>query len=110
MAKKKFDDINITPLYDIENSIMEEKPRKERKTYTEQEAAEALEKMNTSGKKGVKLPRINLAFSPSNYEYIKTMSQVRGQSATDFVNDIIKKDLESHAELYKKAVEFREMF
>ena len=43
------------------------KARKPRKTYTAQEAQAALESNSTAGKKGVKLPRINMAFSPASW-------------------------------------------
>lgn len=80
---------------------------KPRKTYTAEETLEALENMRTSGRKGVKLPRINLAFTPANYEFIKTMAQVRGQSLTEFVNDMLEEIRVEHADIYEKAMEFR---
>lgn len=43
----------------------------------------------TRGKKGAKLPRINMAFSTANHEYIKLESRRRGISATEFVNWLI---------------------
>lgn len=96
---------------DLQGNIKEEptnkKKYKSRKTYTETEAADALETLQTSGKKGVKLPRINMAFTPTNYEFIKTMAQVRGQNLTEFLNDIISEARETHKETYQKAIEFR---
>lgn len=80
---------------------------KPRKTYTAEETLAALENMRTSGRKGVKLPRINLAFTPANYEFIKTMAQVRGQSLTEFVNDMLEEIRIEHADIYEKAMEFR---
>lgn len=80
-----------------------------RKTYTEKEALEAQENLKTSGRKGVALPRINLAFTPSNYDYIKTMAAMHGVSLTEFVNSIIKKDSETgeNAKAYKQVVKLR---
>lgn len=86
------------------------KGRKDRKTYTEEEKQAALEAMETVGKKGVHLSRINLAFKPSVYEYIKTMSKFRGQTMTQFVNHVIELNMEQNAETYQKVLEFREMF
>lgn len=119
MAKKDFTAAaNTNPVYstiaeatataDAQEVIEEQKKQyKARRTYTEAEAQEALENLQTSGKKGVKLPRINLAFTPANYEFIKTMAQVRGQNLTEFVNDVLKEARESHADIYEKAIEFR---
>lgn len=81
--------------------------KKERKTYTEEETAAALESMKTSGKKGIKLPRINLAFSPANYDYIKTMAQVRGEDMTTFLNHIIEESRHTNQDTYNRALEFR---
>lgn len=81
--------------------------RKARKTYSPEEALEMMQEMQTTGRKGVKLPRINLAFSPDNYLFIKTMSQVRGESLTAFVNHVLDLYREEHADIYEKAKEFR---
>jgi len=40
-------------------------------------------------RKGLKLKRINMAFSDNNYEYITKESRRQGMSATAFVNKII---------------------
>lgn len=45
----------------------------------------------TQGKKGHKAPRINMAFSPENHEWIKTKSRQLGISATELVNTIIER-------------------
>lgn len=49
-----------------------------------------LEIGRTQGKKGMKLKRINMAFSDENHEYITKESRRRGISATAFVNQIIE--------------------
>ena len=120
MAKKDFTNINTNRVYstiaeataepaqEAEEVQEEHKTRKERKTYTEQEAAEIIQSMNTSGRKGIKLPRINLAFSPANYEYIETMARVRGQNLTEFINYVIDQHRADHQDTYKKALEFRD--
>jgi len=81
--------------------------RKERKTYTEEEARAAMEAGTTCGRKGVKLPRINLAFYAKNYDYIKTMALITGVSMTEFINTIITQHRESHSETYEQALSFR---
>lgn len=80
---------------------------KDRKTYTEEEARAAMMQFRTIGRKGVKLPRINLAFAPDVYEYIRTMSQVRGESMTEFVDHILRQSMEENAAIYAKALEFK---
>lgn len=134
--KKDFSSVNVNPVYDAiaeataeqmpgqlaivdtNGTIEQETPAqdaqeiakkqyKPRKTYNAEETLAALESLQTSGKKGVKLPRINLAFTPANYEFIKTMAQVRGQNLTEFVNDMLTEARTSHADIYEKAIEFR---
>ena len=119
MAKKDFSTMNTDRVYNTiaaataepEQETAQEQEtktkRKERRTYTDQEAAEILQSMKTSGRKGIKLPRINLAFAPDIYEYVQIMSRVRGESMTDFVNIALRQHMTEHRDLYDKAIEFR---
>lgn len=122
MAKKDFSQVNTGRVYDTiaaataepEQEVQEvqeiqetEKKRKPRKEYTAQERLNFIQEMKTAGRKGVKLPRINLAFAPDVYEYIQIMSRVRGESMTDFVNIALRQHMEEHRDLYDKAIEFR---
>ena len=122
MAKKDFSQINTGRVY---NTIAEataepeqeaaevletqgkRKKYKDRKTYSEQEAVELMNELRTSGRKGLKLPRINLAFAPDIYNYVQIMSRVRGESMTDFVNIALRQHMTEHRDLYDKAIEFR---
>lgn len=93
-----------------QDELAELTTRKERKTYSAQEVMEALNTGKTAGKKGMKLPRINLAFQKDVYDYVKTMANVRGETLTDFINHELRKSMEENAEIYKKAIEFRNSF
>lgn len=132
MAKKEFT-INTARIYDTIATATEQAPetqepqeteletrqqtgynaqenKKEhaaRREYTDEEARPYLETMTNSGRKGVKMKRINLAFTPSNYEFIKIMARVRGQNLTEFVNDILTRTREENADVYARAIEFR---
>ena len=88
--------------------MVTEKNAGTRKTYTEEEKLAFLAKMKTAGRKGCKLPRINMAFSPDLYDYIRTMSKVSGISLTDFVNRVLRQYMSEHREQYDRAVEFRD--
>lgn len=72
---------------------------------TIQYSMEEVEGMNTQGRKGMKLDRMNMAFSPANYDYIRVMSAIRGQSMTQFVNDIIMEDRQKNGKVYRMAKE-----
>ena len=83
--------------------------KKKRQTYSKKKTLEAQENMQTQGKKGIKLPRINLALTPSNYDYVKTMASMNGVSVTKFINNLIKNELNSGAnsDVYKEVLEIR---
>lgn len=79
-----------------------------RKTYTQEEALEYAALAATRGRKGVKMPRINMAYRPDVYDYILTMARVRGQSLAQFVDATIRKDMETNMDIYKEAKRFIE--
>lgn len=43
----------------------------------------------TQGKKGQKLPRINLGFSTENHEFLRKESRRQGLTITAFINEIL---------------------
>lgn len=118
-SKKKLENISVNPVYSAIADATAETAQdnaeivykqKERKTYTEQEKREYLDTLKTAGRKGVKLPRINLAFTPDNYDYIQTMARVNGQTLTMFINNVIHKSMIENEEIYKQALDFRSNF
>ena len=103
MAKKDFTQVDNV----IAQATAPQGTHKPRKEYTEQEAREIAETMQTTGKKGVKMPRINLAFRPAVYDYIVTMARVRGETLTEFCNLVLSEHMEQHRDVYEKAIEFK---
>ena len=74
--------------------------------------------MTTAGRKGVKMPRVNLklegtdsrmnvACTATNYEYVQIMSRVCGMNLTQFINKALTEHRQDHIDLYEKALEFR---
>ena len=84
-----------------------QKTEHERRTYSEEEKQNFLAAMKTAGRKGLRLPRINMAFAPELYDYIKTMSKVSGMTLTEFVNTVLNQYMNDHRDQYEKALEFR---
>ena len=84
-----------------------QKAESNRKTYTEEERQEFMASLRTGGRKGCKLPRINMAFTPELYDYIRTMSKVSGLTLTVFLNTVLKQYMDEHREQYDRALEFR---
>ena len=70
----------------------------------------AQKNLRTQGVAGAKLPRINLAFDPDVYDYIRIMAGVRGQTMTQFVNDILQKSIADNEEVYAQAKALKEQF
>ena len=85
----------------------EPKKRRPRREYTREEAEEYSNQLKTSGRKGMKLKRVNLAFSPQTYDYIKTMSRVAGLTYTEFLERILSDHREKNEEIYRQAILFR---
>lgn len=104
MSKKDFTQVNTNAVY---SAIAEatQSGQKERKTYTQEEAAAYISEGKTKGRKGVKMPRINLAVTPECFDYVRIMSKATGQTYQEFMQEVIKQHMESHAETYKKAQE-----
>lgn len=132
MAKKDFSQVETGRVYDAiaeataeaaepaaEQDAQEVKQkRRARKTYTEEEKRELIENMTTAGRKGVKMPRVNLklegtdsrmnvACTATNYEYVQIMSRVCGMNLTQFINKALNEHRQDHIDLYEKALEFR---
>jgi len=81
--------------------------RKDRRTYSEQEIQEFSNSLQTAGRKGMKLPRVNLAFAPDIYEYVKIMSKAGGMTYTEFINKILQAHKAEHEDIYQQAIKIR---
>lgn len=71
-----------------------------------QELREAQEAFQTQGRPGMKMMRLNMAFSPSNTEFIRVMSRLNGQSMTRYINSVMDGERERKADVYQKAKDF----
>ena len=67
---------------------------------------ERQEALKTQGKKGAKAQRFNMAFTPSNLDFIRIMSKINGQTMTQFVNEIIDREREAQSETYQQVKSF----
>ena len=76
---------------------------KVQEVQTVQSTQERQEALKTQGKKGAKAQRINMAFTPSNMDYMRVLSKIKGQTLTQFVNELIAKEREANADAYEKA-------
>lgn len=63
---------------------------------------EAQATQQTQGRKGYKMQRINMAFTPDNIDFLRTISKVKGQTMTQFVNDILDKARAENKELIEQ--------
>ena len=94
-----------------EKPVTQEKQRKPRKRYTPEEAQKILESgRNAKGLGGVKMPRMNMAFTPQNYDFIATLATARGQNYTEFVNHMVDLYREQYKDQYEQAKAFLNSF
>lgn len=70
-----------------------------------QQSIEAQEARRTQGRKGLKMPRMNMSFTPSNMDYLRVMAGISGMTVTRFMNSIIEQHAEANAERYQRARE-----
>lgn len=66
---------------------------------SEAEKAKRKAEMNTRGRKGCKLTRINMAFTPENHYFLKVMSKYTGNTMTEFCNKVIHNYQKEHPDL-----------
>ncbi len=114
-TKKNFDEIETGDIYAEQIAAATSTPappiippQKRDEPPTAEVVAMAREQGKTQGRAGCRAFRHNMAFTPENYEFIRCMARVRGQTITAFVNDIVKKAIEDNAEVYQQALKFRD--
>ena len=105
MAKKDFTTINTGRTENISQTIERgTSTRKRQTTPTEEEKKQRLDTMTTQGRRGCHAPRINLALTPSNHEFIAVVSKARGMTMTKYLNGIIAEYCKKHPELKAAAL------
>jgi len=75
-------------------------------TAGQEEQAERASNMQTQGRKGCKAIRINMAFEPTNHQFIKIMAKASGRTMTEFTNLVIAAYRREHPEIMAQANEF----
>lgn len=112
--KKDYSAIKTGSVYDTLEEVTAEPipqqiPVREKGTLpTDEEIRLAREQSRTRGRKGVKMLRINMAFTPETHDYIKTMAQISGLTITQFTELVFKRSREENAALYEQAKAFRQ--
>ena len=77
-----------------------------RSIASEEEQAERAAAMQTQGRKGCKAKRINMAFTPENYKFVKVMASASGRTMTEFTNLVIAAYQREHPEIMEQAKGF----
>ena len=103
-AKKKDFTQETAPVYST--IIGNADPRLfEQEEPDERDVQEAQEALQTQGKRGYKLQRINMGFTPTNLDFIRTMARAKGMTQTQLVNHILDKYREATGDRYDKIKE-----
>ncbi len=79
------------------------RPKGLQTTASQEEQAERAAQLRTQGRKGCKATRINMAFTPENYEFIRIMSRIHGMNLTQFANLVVERYRKEHPDAYEKA-------
>ena len=98
MAKKTFTEQTVSPFY----------AQVEKTTQAIQEVVDEYDARNTQGKAGMKAERINMAFSPANYEFLRVMAGIHKMTLTKYVNHLVEEERKRNADLYQKAKDLME--
>ena len=71
----------------------------------EEELRTRLDEMRTQGRKGCKAARINMAFTPANYDFLVNMATAHRSTMTKMCNAIIAQYQLDHPDMKEKAEE-----
>lgn len=82
--------------------ISTQEPQETQTAQVAQEPPKTLAQ-TTQGKKGQRLPRITMAFSQQNLEYLQLISRVEGVSSTEYVNRLITADMHTRQDVIADA-------
>lgn len=103
-SKKDFAGMNTGRVYGAIEQATSKKGQQG--TASPQEVTERQEALQTQGRKGAKAIRINMAFTPSNHEFIKVMSKASGKTMTEFTNLVVAAYQREHPEIMEQAHAF----
>ena len=97
MSKKNFKNINPAMAFISDTQKVQDEQNAQYNDNTQQEQSEQQElnahtTQSTQGRKGQKSPRINMAFSLENLEYLQLISRIEGKSITEYVNTLVRTD------------------
>lgn len=112
MATKKDFTKALDPLSSsIENATaIPEQPVKVRRSrstpLTAEELHDARAAGRTQGVKGAQALRINMAFEPEMYDFIKRMAKFRGESLTVFCHHVFSLYMDAHIADYEQILDF----
>ena len=76
-----------------------------------EEKAERVAEGRTQGRKGCRMPRITMAFTPENHQYLQDKARLNGKSMTVTLNEILGQYRAEHrAQDIAEAEEFKNRF
>ena len=103
-GKKDFGSINTSRVFGAIDKATAQKGQQG--TADAAEAEERAQELRTQGRKGCKATRINMAFTPDNHRFIKTMAKATGHTMTEFTNIVIAAYQKEHPEFLEQAQNF----
>lgn len=110
MAKKDFSNVKAGRVYEaMAEATKDPEKRAQQITAAPAEVEERRAALHTQGRKGAKATRINMAFTPDNHDFIKTVARATGKTMTEFTNIVIERYRTEHPEIYEQAKALRDI-
>ena len=107
--KKDFSGIKTGKVTTVSQAIDQATGKKGQQTEaTAEEQAARIAAMQTQGRKGCKLTRINMGFTDTNYDFLTIVSRATGHTLTQTCNAILKAYQDDHPELMEQTRQFVE--
>ena len=104
MNKKSFEDMDLGANYtSFDDATAEpEQEKRPRREYSGFEAQALALQGKTQGRKGAHLERFNIALTPQNADFVRTMSGVNSMPVTKYIDFIITEYRKQNGELYEQ--------
>lgn len=108
MAKKSFEENPALKFINTEKNKNTQEVQKEQEVQEPQKVSEVQEvkknqtSKDTQGRKGCKLPRINIGFYGDNLENARKISRFYGISITEYINRLIYEDVEKNNDILEQ--------
>ena len=80
----------------------------EHRTPSEAEREARINSMRTKGAKGCRLPRMNLALTEDNFQFVRSVGGAAGLTNSEFINSVLDEYKKNHPEAVELSAKLRQ--